>query len=113
MVEDHYRGEPGNPLIACVTTNHYRRESDVSCRHPLVKYKHRKVYALGFVGILSTDHARLGIAATLQAQNGTFLALASQTAALETELQKIKLVYTQLWRTKTGSARDPFDEVDQ
>ena len=86
---------------------------DVSCRHPLVKYKHHKVYALGFVGILSTDHVRLGIAATLQAQNGTFLALASQTAALETELQKIKPVYTQLWRTKTGSARDPFDEVDQ
>jgi len=54
----------------------------------------------------------LGIATTLQAQNTTFLALASQTAALETELHKIKTAYTQLWRANMSSARDPFDEVD-
>ncbi|KAL9714234.1 Nucleoporin nup49/NSP49 (Nuclear pore protein nup49/NSP49) [Leucoagaricus gongylophorus] len=52
------------------------------------------------------------IATTLQAQNTTFLALASQTAALETELHKIKTAYTQLWRANMSSARDPFDEVD-
>jgi len=55
----------------------------------------------------------LGIATTLQAQNTTFLALASQTAVLETELHKIKTVYTQFWRANMGSARDPFDEVDR
>ncbi|KAJ8494404.1 hypothetical protein ONZ45_g13240 [Pleurotus djamor] len=49
------------------------------------------------------------IAATLQAQHATFIALASKTAALETELHKIKSLYTQLWRSKTGSMRDPFD----
>jgi nucleoporin p58/p45 len=53
------------------------------------------------------------IAATLQAQHATFLALASKTAALDTELQKIKALYTQLWRAKTGSMRDPFNELDK
>jgi nucleoporin p58/p45 len=52
-----------------------------------------------------------GISATLQAQHATFLALASRTAAVDAELQKIKTYYTQLWRTKTGSVRDPFDDV--
>lgn len=55
----------------------------------------------------------IGIAATLQAQNATFLALASKTAALEAELQKVKALYTQLWRAKTGSVRDPFNEGDR
>jgi hypothetical protein len=50
----------------------------------------------------------IGISGTLQAQNATFLALASKTAALEAELQKIKVLYTQLWRAKTESVRDPF-----
>jgi nucleoporin p58/p45 len=52
-----------------------------------------------------------GISATLQAQHATFLALASRTAAVDAELQKIKAHYTQLWRTKTGSVRDPFNDV--
>lgn len=54
-----------------------------------------------------------GISATLQAQHTTFIALASKTAALDTELQKIKTLYTQLWRAKTGSVRDPFNELDR
>ncbi|KAK7032327.1 Nucleoporin nup49/NSP49 (Nuclear pore protein nup49/NSP49) [Paramarasmius palmivorus] len=49
------------------------------------------------------------ITSTLQAQHATFLALASRTAALDAELQKIKALYTQLWRARTGSVRDPFD----
>ncbi|KAF9453500.1 hypothetical protein P691DRAFT_800758 [Macrolepiota fuliginosa MF-IS2] len=53
------------------------------------------------------------IAATLQAQNATFLSLASKTAALEAELQKVKALYTQLWRAKTGSVRDPFNDTDR
>ncbi|KAL0950127.1 hypothetical protein HGRIS_010123 [Hohenbuehelia grisea] len=53
------------------------------------------------------------ISATLQAQHAIFLTLASKTAALETELQKIKTIYTQLWRSKTGSMRDPFDNLEQ
>jgi len=51
------------------------------------------------------------ITATLQAQHATFLALASRTAAVDAELQKIKALYIQLWRSKTGSVRDPFDDV--
>lgn len=49
------------------------------------------------------------IVSTLQAQHATFLALAGRTATLDAELQKIKAIYTQLWRARTGSVRDPFD----
>ncbi|KAM6504315.1 hypothetical protein JOM56_001258 [Amanita muscaria] len=53
------------------------------------------------------------IAAALQAQHQTFLALASKAAILDSDLQKVKALYTQLWRQKTGSMRDPFDELDK
>ncbi|KAF8917263.1 hypothetical protein CPB85DRAFT_1480564 [Mucidula mucida] len=59
-----------------------------------------------------TQYTPHGITATLQAQHSLFLALASKTAVLDAELQKIKGLYTQLWRTKTGSVRDPFNELD-
>ncbi|KAF7312538.1 hypothetical protein MIND_00267700 [Mycena indigotica] len=49
------------------------------------------------------------IHATLQAQNATFLALAAKTAALDAQLQKIKQLYAQLLRSRTGSNRDPFE----
>ncbi|TEB25137.1 hypothetical protein FA13DRAFT_1738549 [Coprinellus micaceus] len=49
------------------------------------------------------------VVTTLQTQHATFLALANRTAALDAEVQKIKAIYTQLWRQKTGSVRDPFD----
>ncbi|KAJ3778075.1 hypothetical protein FB446DRAFT_679900 [Lentinula raphanica] len=52
-----------------------------------------------------------GITTTLQAQHATFLSLASKTAALDAELQKIKALYTQLWRARTGSVRDPFSGI--
>ncbi|KAJ3996854.1 hypothetical protein F5050DRAFT_1516228 [Lentinula boryana] len=52
-----------------------------------------------------------GITTTLQAQHATFVSLASKTATLDAELQKIKTLYTQLWRARTGSVRDPFDTV--
>ncbi|KAF8150710.1 hypothetical protein B0H34DRAFT_729934 [Crassisporium funariophilum] len=58
----------------------------------------------------STAQTPQGISATLQAQHSTFLALASKTAAVDAELQKIKVLYTQLWRAKTGSVRDPFND---
>ena len=41
------------------------------------------------------------------------MALASKTASLDVELQKLKKVYIQLWRAKTGSARDPFNRQDR
>ncbi|KAF8734648.1 hypothetical protein AX14_003199 [Amanita brunnescens Koide BX004] len=65
--------------------------------------------------LTSTSQAQTphSIAAALQAQHQTFLALASKTAALDAELKKIKSLYTQLWRQKTGSMRDPFDELDK
>ncbi|KZT67454.1 hypothetical protein DAEQUDRAFT_758167 [Daedalea quercina L-15889] len=53
------------------------------------------------------------VSSTLEAQHATFVALASKTAALNTELQKIKALYTQLWRAKTGSMRDPFNDLDR
>jgi len=51
------------------------------------------------------------VSAIMQAQYATFIALASKTAAVDAELQKIKVLYTQLWRAKTGSVRDPFGDV--
>ena len=53
------------------------------------------------------------IASTLQAQHATFVALANKTALVDAELQKIKTLYTQLWRARTGSMRDPFNELDR
>ncbi|KAF7424446.1 hypothetical protein PC9H_009753 [Pleurotus ostreatus] len=59
------------------------------------------------------QHTPQAISATLQAQHATFIALASKTAALDAELQKIKTLYTQLWRSKTGSMRDPFNDLER
>ncbi|KAF9000657.1 hypothetical protein BDQ17DRAFT_1359293 [Cyathus striatus] len=47
-----------------------------------------------------------------QRSASNFIALASKTAAVDAELQKIKTLYTQLWRSKTGSVRDPFNDLD-
>ncbi|KAG6916060.1 hypothetical protein DXG01_008633 [Tephrocybe rancida] len=58
-------------------------------------------------------HTPQGISATLQAQHTTFLSLANKTAALDAEFQKIKTFYTQLYRAKTGSVRDPFNVLDR
>lgn len=43
----------------------------------------------------------------------TFLALAQKTAKLDGELQEIKSQYRELWKAHTGSARDPFNELDR
>jgi len=40
-----------------------------------------------------------------------FITLASKTAAVDAELQKIKTLYAQLWRARTGSVRDPFGDI--
>ncbi|KAG9314825.1 hypothetical protein JVU11DRAFT_3918 [Chiua virens] len=53
------------------------------------------------------------IASTLQTQHATFVSLAAKTAAADAELQKVKALYTQLWRAKTGSMRDPFNDLDR
>lgn len=55
----------------------------------------------------------IAISATLEAQNASFVALANKTAALDADLQKLKALYTQLWRAKTGSMRDPFNQLDR
>jgi nucleoporin p58/p45 len=65
---------------------------------------------------LTANHAPQSpqaIAATLQAQHSTFISLANKTAMLDAELDKIKKLYTQLWRARTGSMRDPFSDVDR
>ncbi|KAH7930165.1 hypothetical protein BV22DRAFT_1079449 [Leucogyrophana mollusca] len=53
------------------------------------------------------------ISATLQTQHAIFVSLASKTAALDAEVQKVKALYAQLWRAKTGSMRDPFNDLDR
>ncbi|KAG2369115.1 hypothetical protein BDR07DRAFT_1468682 [Suillus spraguei] len=53
------------------------------------------------------------ISSTLQTQHAIFVALAARTAAVDAEVQKVKALYTQLWRAKTGSMRDPFNELDR
>ncbi|KAL4064460.1 hypothetical protein J3A83DRAFT_4167783 [Scleroderma citrinum] len=53
------------------------------------------------------------IASTLQAQHAVSVSLAAKTATVDAELQKLKSLYTQLWRTKTGSVRDPFNDLDR
>ncbi|KIK90626.1 hypothetical protein PAXRUDRAFT_151502, partial [Paxillus rubicundulus Ve08.2h10] len=53
------------------------------------------------------------ISSTLQTQHAIFISLAAKTAAVDAELQKVKILYTQLWRAKTGSMRDPFNDLDR
>ncbi|KAI6042913.1 hypothetical protein EDC04DRAFT_2655372 [Pisolithus marmoratus] len=53
------------------------------------------------------------IASALQAQHAIFVSLAAKTATVDAELQKLKALYTQLWRAKTGSVRDPFNDLDR
>lgn len=53
------------------------------------------------------------ITSALQAQHASFVALASKAAGLDAELQQLKNTYRTLWRQRTGSARDPFDERDR
>jgi nucleoporin p58/p45 len=36
--------------------------------------------------------------------------LASRTAEVSAELQKLKALYTSLWRARTRSATDPFED---
>ena len=62
---------------------------------------------------LTTCAFPTAISTTLQAQHATFVALANKTAVIDAELQKIKVLYTQLWRGRTGSMRDPFNELDR
>ena len=52
-------------------------------------------------------------ASALQTQHATFVSLVAKTAAVDAELQRIKTLYTQLWRAKTGSMRDPFNDLDR
>ncbi|KAI0648995.1 hypothetical protein C8Q79DRAFT_1007575 [Trametes meyenii] len=59
------------------------------------------------------QHTPQAIVSTLEAQHATFMALAAKAAALDAELQKLRTLYTQLWRQKTGSMRDPFNELDR
>ncbi|KAJ3491770.1 hypothetical protein NLI96_g471 [Meripilus lineatus] len=63
--------------------------------------------------VTHTHYTPQTITSTLGAQHSSFVALANKTAALDAELQKIKTLYTQLWRAKTGSMRDPFNELDR
>ena len=53
------------------------------------------------------------IVTTLEAQHATFMALAAKAAAVDAELEKLRTLYTQLWRSKTGSVRDPFNDLDR
>jgi len=49
------------------------------------------------------------ITSTLQNQHRTFIRLANKTAELDAELEEMKASYREIYRTKTGSKRDPFE----
>ena len=53
--------------------------------------------------------AFLAITSTLQNQHRTFLRLANKAADLNAELEEMKNSYREIYRTKTGSKRDPFE----
>jgi hypothetical protein len=89
-------------------------KSNASCHRQPVRHRvHLKVRFDIFSKLASLLILYPAISATLQAQHATFISLASKTAALDAELKKIKALYTQLWRSKTGSMRDPFNDLDR
>jgi nucleoporin p58/p45 len=48
---------------------------------------------------------------TLKAQHALALSLAANIASVHEDLEEMKVVYTRLWRDKTGNqVRDPFVE---
>ncbi|KEI42811.1 uncharacterized protein L969DRAFT_84696 [Mixia osmundae IAM 14324] len=51
------------------------------------------------------------IVPTLRTQHALAMSLASSIARLHADVDILVTQYTKLWRDKTGSARDPFDEV--
>jgi nucleoporin p58/p45 len=60
----------------------------------------------------SQSHAMTpqAIGMTLQSQHATFVGLAAKVSSVHAELESVKRLYTQLWRARTGSVRDPFEE---
>jgi hypothetical protein len=89
-------------------------KSNASYRQRLARRKvHLKVGFLYISYLTGRPTLYLAISATLHAQHATFISLASKTAALDADLKKIKALYTQLWRSKTGSMRDPFNDLDR
>ena len=75
-------------------------------------------YTTGYVLLLLPvgschEPSLAAIVTTLEAQHATFMALATKAVALHAELQKIKNLYTQLWREKVVSMRDPFNDNDR
>lgn len=50
------------------------------------------------------------VGATLQTQHNSALALANRVGAAHAALDRVRALYTQLWRARTGSSRDPFEE---
>ena len=97
-------------------TFHDGSKSRENCLHPQLQHRLHKVCLLNShfqIQYLTPNIFPFpfpGISVTLQVQHGTFLSLASKTAAVDAELQKIKALYTQQWRSKTGSVRDPFND---
>jgi nucleoporin p58/p45 len=69
--------------------------------------------SLHFPLIACSFYIPSAISSTLQTQHAIFVSLAARTAAVDGEVQKVKELYTQLWRAKTGSMRDPFNDLDR
>ena len=81
---------------------------------PCAVYTPRCAFFLALIHVYRVlNNVMLAISTTLEAQHASFIALANKTAALDASLQKVKAIYTQLWRAKTGSMRDPFNELDR
>lgn len=52
----------------------------------------------------------VAISQAMQAQHATFMALAGATAQVHAEVERVKIAYTALFRSKMGGAQDPFQD---
>ncbi|SGZ08932.1 BQ5605_C030g10826 [Microbotryum silenes-dioicae] len=59
---------------------------------------------------LSSSIDPLSIVPTLKSQTTSFLALASNVASLQSDLDRLKDEYRVIWRDRTGRVMDPFRE---
>jgi nucleoporin p58/p45 len=82
-------------------------------QRPNHKIRHKVSLSLHSPLTACSSYIPSAISSTLQTQHAIFVSLAARTAAVDGEVQKVKELYTQLWRAKTGSMRDPFNDLDR
>ncbi|TCD63200.1 hypothetical protein EIP91_005839 [Steccherinum ochraceum] len=104
----HLKNHADFPLEFFTRSTHDMQEKLAWCKNTIEAIE-RKLSSIASQSQVTPQ----AITTTLEAQHTTFITLASRTAAVDAELQKVKTLYTQLWRAKTGSVRDPFNDLDR